>query len=549
MKRRKQSPRKAKTSSSQSRLEVRGTERRAESHPANKKLKREIPRRKRLAAESLSDERCASGLEGLDDILCGGLPRGGFYLVQGDPGSGKTTLALEFLLEGVRQGEKVFYITLSETKRELLRVARSHGWSLDKISVLDLSAVEDLVRPEAQTTVFHPSEVELTKLGQLLVDELGKTQPARVAFDSLSEFRLIAETALRYRRQLLNLKQQFALYKSTVLLIDDKMTTSGAGVDPHVLSLAHGVIEMEQFSPDYGVSRRRLRVIKLRGIKFREGYHDYIIQTGGLRVFPRLVAAEHHVDFQRKPVSSGIREFDQLLGGGLDRGTTTLILGSVGTGKSTFALQYASQMGGKGERGIVFAFDETREIILARTKALGLDFERHIQSGVIALQQVDPAELSPGEFANRIRQSVTAGCRLVVIDSLNGYLNAMPGEKYLNNQVHELTSYLNRQGVVTILILAQHGLVVAAEAPVDLSYLSDTVILLRFFEAAGAVKQSVAVIKKRSGYHEKTIREFKLERGGIRVGQPLKEFQGVLAGVPVFHGMAREMMSSSDEKK
>jgi circadian clock protein KaiC len=550
MKRRKQSPRNAKSSSSQSRLEVRGTERRAGSHPANKKLKREIPRRKRLAAEILSDERCLSGLEGLDDILCGGLPRGGVYLVQGDPGSGKTTLALEFLLEGLRQGEKVFYITFSETKRELLQVARSHGWSLDKIPLLDLSAVENLVRPEAQTTVFHPSEVELTKLSQLLLDELGKTQPARVAFDSLSEFRLIAETALRYRRQLLNLKQQFALYKSTVLLIDDKMITRGAVVDPHVLSLTHGVIEMEQFSPDYGVSRRRLRVLKLRGVKFREGYHDYIIQTGGLRVFPRLIAAEHHVDFRREPVSSGVREFDQLLGGGLDRGTTTLILGTVGTGKSTVALQYASQMAGKGERCIVFAFDETREIILARAKALGLDFERHIQSGVIALQQVDPAELSPGEFANRIRQAMAAGCRLVVIDSLNGYLHAMPGEKYLNNQLHELTSYLNQQGVVTILIVAQHGLVTSAEAPTDLSYLSDTVILLRFFEAAGAVKQSVAVIKKRSGYHEKTIREFKLERGsGIRVGQPLKEFQGVLTGVPVFHGVAREMMSSSDEKQ
>ena len=525
------------------------TERKAESRPANKKLKREVPRRKRLAAEILSDERCLSGLEGLDDILCGGFPCGGFYLVQGDPGSGKTTLALEFLLEGLRQGQTVFYITLSETKRELLQVARSHGWSLDKMRVLDLSAVEKLMRPEAQTTVFHPSEVELAKLSQLLLDEVRKVQPDRVAFDSLSEFRLMAETDLRYRRQLLNLKQQFARYKSTVLLIDDKMTTSGVDVDPHVLSLAHGVIEMEQISPDYGVSRRRLRVIKLRGIKFREGYHDYIIQTGGLRVFPRLVAAEHHVDFQRKPVSSGIREFDQLLGGGLDRGTTTLILGAVGTGKSTIALQCASQMAGKGERGIVFAFDETREIIRARAKSLEMDIGRHIQSGLIALQQVDPAELSPGEFANRIRQAVTAGCRLVVIDSLNGYLNAMPGEKYLNNQLHELTSYLNQQGVVTILIVAQHGLITAAEAPVDLSYLSDTVILLRFFEAAGAVKQSVAVIKKRSGYHEKTIREFMLERGGIRVGEPLKEFQGVLTGVPVFHGVAREMMSASDEKK
>lgn len=550
MKRRMQSPRNAKTGSSQSRLQVRVTKRRTALGSATKKLEHGIQRRKGPKRETLPDQRCFSGVEGLDHILGGGLPRGCVYLVQGDPGSGKTTLALQFLLEGLRQGDKVFYVTLSETKPELLRVAQSHGWSLDKISMLDFSAVENLVRPEAQTTVFHPSEVELAKLSQLLRDEVCKTQPARIAFDSLSEFRLMAETPLRYRRQLLNLKQHFALYKSTVLLIDDKMNRSGIGVDPHVLSLSHGVIEMEQLSPDYGASRRRLRVLKLRGVKFREGYHDYTIETGGLRIFPRLVAAEHHANFQRKPVSSGIREFDELLGGGFDRGTTTLILGTAGTGKSTVALQYASQMARKGEHGIVFAFDETREIMLARAKALALDFERHIQSGVITLQQVDPAELSPGEFANRIRQSVAAGCRLVVIDSLNGYLNAMPGEKYLNNQLHELTSYLNQQGVVTILIVAQHGLVAAAEAPVDLSYLADTVILMRFFEAAGVVKQSVAVIKKRSGYHEKTIREFKLGRGrGIRVGQPLKEFQGVLTGVPVFHGMAREMMSSSDEKR
>ncbi|PYK12025.1 MAG: circadian clock protein KaiC [Verrucomicrobia bacterium] len=468
------------------------------------------------------DGRCPSGVEGLDEILAGGLPRNCFYLVQGDPGSGKTTLALQFLLEGVRRGEKVFYITLSETKQELLKVARSHGWSIDKIPVLDLSAVENLLRPEAQTTVFHPSEVELTKVSQLLIDEVRKVQPARVAFDSLSEFRLMAETALRYRRQLLTLKQQFAQFNSTVLLLDDKMNKRGV-IDPHVLSLTHGVIDMEQLSPDYGTSRRRLRVSKLRAVKFQEGYHDYLIATGGLRVFPRMVASEHYTDFVHGSVSSGIKELDALFGGGLDRGTTTLILGQAGTGKSTLALQYAVHMAAQGERSMIFTFDETRDVMLRRAKSLGFNLEKAIENGTITVQQVDPAELSPGEFAVRILLGVEAGCKLVAIDSLNGYLNAMPGEKYLNNQLHELCTCLNHQGVVTILVLAQKGGTAAAEAPVNLSYLSDTVASLRYFEAYGEVKQAISMVKKRSGRHEKTIREFKLISGkGIVVGEPLK---------------------------
>src|SRR5438552_5105926 len=503
------------------------------------------------ASTKVTDVNCPSGIEGLDDILAGGLPSQGFYLIQGDPGSGKTTLALQFLLEGLRRGEKVFYITLSETRQELLQVARSHGWSIDKIPVLDLSAVESLLRPEAQTTVFHPSEVELTKVSQLLLDEVRKVKPKRVAFDSLSEFRLMAETALRYRRQLLTLKQEFAKLKTTVLLLDDRMDKSGVVTDPHVLSLTHGVIEMEQLSPDYGSSRRRLRVLKLRGVKFREGYHDYVIETGGLRVFPRLVAAEHHAKSRPpKHVSSGIKELDDLFGGGLDRGTATLILGAAGTGKSTLALQYVKRMALKGEPGLIYAFDEARAILLGRAKALGRDMEEHVESEVVTVQQVDSAELSPGEFVTRIRKQVDGGCKVVVIDSLNGYLNAMPGEKYRNNQLHELVSYLNHKGVVTILILAQHGLLAAAEAQVDLSYLSDTVVSLRYFEAVGDIKQSVAVVKKRSGPHEKTIREFKLERGqGVRLGQPLREFQGVLSGRPVFRGAAEEIMPATDGKE
>lgn len=492
-------------------------------------------------------DRCPSGIGGLDTILEGGFPRSCVYLIQGDPGSGKTTLALQFLLEGVRRGESTFYVTLSETREELLRVANSHGWSLEAIPLLELSAIEDLLRPERQTTVFHPSEMELNQVSQLLIDEAAKTKPARVVFDSLSEFRLLAETPLRYRRQLLNLKQHFAAHGSTVLLLDDKMNLSAIATDPHVLSLSHGVIEMEQLSPDYGAARRRLRVVKLRGVKFREGYHDYTIETGGLRVFPRLVAAEHHREFKRELVGSGVAELDALLGGGLDRGTTALILGTAGTGKSSLALQYAANMAKQGDHGIIFAFDETREIMLARAEGLGLDLPRHVASGMVTVQQVDPAEVSPGEFANRIRQHVDHGCRLVVIDSINGYLNSMPGERYLNNQLHELTSYLNQKGALTILIVAQHGLVGPAESPVDLSYLSDAVIYLRYFEAAGAVRQSVSVMKKRTGRHEKTIREFRLESGrGIRVGEPLIDFQGVLSGVPVFHGGAAEMMRADD---
>jgi circadian clock protein KaiC len=489
---------------------------------------------------------CKTGTEGFDDILGGGLPQGCFYLIQGDPGSGKTTLALQFLLEGVRRGESVFYITLSETRDELLKVAKSHGWSLEAIPLLELSAIDSLIRPEAQTTVFHPSEIELTKVSQLLVDEARKLQPVRVVFDSLSEFRLLAENPLRYRRQLLNLKQEFAKLNSTVLLLDDKMGASGSGADPHVLSLTHGVVEMEQLSPDYGTARRRVRISKLRAAKFREGYHDYVINTGGLRIFPRMVAAEHRSDLPQDPVPTGLKELDSLFGGGLDRGTTTLILGPAGTGKSTLALQYAVQMASCGERSMVFTFDETRNVMLKRARALGIDLEKGIANGLIAVQQVDPAELSPGEFVSHIRRGVESGCKLVVIDSLNCYLNAMPGEKYLTVQLHELTSYLNQQGVLTIMILALHGLVNATTATIDLSYLSDTVLNLRYFEAQGEIKQALSVIKKRSGHHEKTIREFRLETGkGICIGEPLTEFRGILTGVPVFHGGAEKIMKSS----
>jgi circadian clock protein KaiC len=492
---------------------------------------------------STSDERCWTGIEGLDSVLAGGLPSGCFYLVQGDPGSGKTTLALQYLLEGMRRGEKTFYITLSETKEELRKVAHSHGWSLDGISLLELSAIEPLIRPEAQTTVFHASEVELTKIASMLLEHVRKAKPARVVFDSLSEFRLMAETPLRYRRQLITMKQEFSKYHSTVLLLDDKMDQRLIGTDPHILSLAHGVIELEQLVPDYGCSRRRLTVLKLRGVPFSEGYHDYTIETGGVKVFPRVVAADHRTGFQRESVSSGHPEMDALLGGGLDRGTTTLIIGPAGTGKSTLAMQYACTMARVGQPSLIFTFDEIRSLIMGRADALGLDFTKHVESGLITVHQVDPAEISPGEFGTRVIRGVEAGCKLVVIDSLNGYINAMPGEKYLNNQLHELSAYLNQHGVLTIFIVAQHGFISAAEAPVDLSYLADTVLNIRYFEVAGEVKQALSVMKKRSGHHERTIRELQLRPGqGLRIGKPLTQFHGVLSGIPRFQGNANQTL-------
>lgn len=500
------------------------------------------------ADDEEGDVLCSTGVRGLDAILGGGLPANCFYLVQGDPGSGKTTLALQFLLDGVQRGESALYVTLSETKRELTKVARSHKWSLDGIALLDLSAIENLVKPEARTTVFHASELELGKVTDLLIKELRRLKPGRVVFDSLSEFRLISETPLRYRRQLLSLKQEFVRNGSTVLLLDDKMGNEQTGSDPHILSLAHGVIEMEQLSPSYGTARRRLRILKLRGVKFPEGYHDYNIETGGICVYPRIVGHLSPQNSPRKRLSSGLPELDHLFGGGLDHGTTTLIVGSAGTGKSTLALHFGARMASEGQRVMVFAFDETRAVLLDRVAALGFKLEPFMKNGLMTVEQVDPAELSPGEFANRIVEGVEAGCKLVVVDSLNGYLNSMPGESYLASQLHELFSYLNNKGVVTLVTLAQHGFIYAPESPVDLSYLADTVVSMRYFEAAGEVRQSVAVIKKRTGQHERTIREFKLESGvGIRIGEPLREFQGVLTGVPSFQGSPKQVMDDASK--
>jgi len=475
-----------------------------------------------------------TGIEGLDDVLGGGLPRHRLHLVQGDPGAGKTTLGLQFLLAGAARGETVLFISLSETKEEIEAVAQSHGWSLAGVSLFELSAMEQTLSLEHETTIFEPSEVELQDTTRSLLSHIEQVKPQRVVFDSLSEIRLLSQSSLRYRRQLLALKQYFVGRNSTVLLLDDRTSESG---DPQLESLAHGVISMEQIAPLHGEDRRRLRIVKMRARRFRGGYHDFVIRTGGLTVFPRLVAAEHQFDFEPETISSELAPLDQLLGGGLDRGTSTLIMGPPGTGKSALALQYAMASARRGECVGIFSFDEGLATLFTRAKALGMDLPEQVKSGRVSIRRVDPAEMSPGEFTWHVRALVEEKhARVLVIDTLNGYLNAMPEYRLLNMQMHELLSYLGQQGVATILVLALHGMVGAMESPVEISYLADTVIMVRYFEAGGRIRKAISVVKKRSGLHEDTIREFVLGREGLRVGAVLKEFTGVLTGVPQFAG-------------
>jgi len=473
----------------------------------------------------------SSGIEGLDDILTVGFVRRRLYLVEGMPGSGKTTLALQFLMAGVAAGETVLYVTLSETAEELRSVAQSHGWSLDGIEIRELTPPEAALDLEEQNTLFHPSEIELASTTKLILDDAERLRPSRVVFDSLSELRLLAGSALRYRRQILGLKQFFSTRDCTVMLLDDMTATSH---DLQMQSIAHGVIFLEQLHPEYGAERRRLRVVKYRGVKFRGGFHDYVIERGGLMVFPRLVAAEHRQDTTRAKLASDIPELDALLGGGIEEGTSTLIVGAAGTGKSTLAAQFAAAAAARGDHAALFVFDESPATLLSRCEQLKVDLPRHLAAGLISLQQVDPAELAPGEFTHLIRKAVTEDrARVVIIDSLNGYLNAMPAERYLTIQLHELLMYLGQMGVATILVGAQQGLIGSQmTTPVDASYLADAVILLRYFEHRGEVRQTIAVMKKRGSRHERTLREFKLDGGCISVGRPLREFRGVLTGVP-----------------
>ncbi|HEX4665823.1 MAG TPA: ATPase domain-containing protein [Chthoniobacterales bacterium] len=471
-----------------------------------------------------------TGIAGLDDILRGGFPPRRLYLVQGAPGSGKTTLALQFLLAGARAGERVLYISLSETRDEIDEVARSHGWSLDGLEIVELAAIDEQLSADSQNTLFHTAEVELSETTKLLLDAFDRVQPTRLAFDSLSELRLLSQSSLRYRRQILAFKQYLAGRNCTTLLLDDVGTAES---DSQVESLAHGVISLDQTCPAYGAERRRFVVKKIRGTTYRGGFHDFIIETGGLVLYPRLVAAEHHRSFPNENVSSGVNGIDALLGGGLTRGTSSLFIGPPGCGKSTLALHFALAAAARGERSQIYSFDESLGTMRARAEGLKMGLTKLVDEKLIATTQIDPAELSPGQLNSLVRHAVEGeNTRLILIDSLNGYLQSMSDDRALSLQLHELLTYLNQQGVVTILILAQHGLIGYMQTPVDVTYLADTVVTLRYFEAQGAVHKALAVVKKRTGSHEGTIRELRIADTGLTVGAPLENFRGVLSGTP-----------------
>ena len=485
--------------------------------------------------------KAKSGIWGLDDILSGGFSRGHVFLVEGAPGTGKTTVALQFLLEGLKAGEKCLYVTLSETERELRDGAASHGWSLDEgIEVFELLPPESLLDSEQQQSLLYSSDLELGETTKQIFEAVERSRPERVVLDSLSEIRLLAQSSLRYRRQILAIKHYFAKYNTTVMMLDD-LTAEIA--DKTVHSVAHGVLRLEELAPAYGAERRRARVIKYRGVKFRGGYHDATITTGGLNVFPRLVASEYRANFERRTMSSGISEFDRLLGGGVESGSSTLVIGPAGTGKSLTAIVFIAAAIKRGEKAALFVFDEELGLLFSRMTALGIDLEAMQRSGALLVEQVDAAELSPGEFAHRVRKRVDEDkIRTVVIDSLNGYQAAMPEENSLILHIHELLQYLNRRGAATFMTVAQHGLVGDMKAPVDVTYLADTVILLRYFEALGSVRRAMSIIKKRTGEHEATIREYRIDARGLTIGEPLEGFQGVLRGVPVYVGGGQPLL-------
>jgi circadian clock protein KaiC len=476
--------------------------------------------------------RLRTGIAGLDDVLYGGLTPNRLYLLEGKPGSGKTTLALQFLLEGVRNREPVLYVTLSETAEEITAVADSHGWTLDGIHVRELMPAEELLNPNAQYTVFHPSEVELSETTKKILSDVDVVKPRRIVLDSLSEVRLLSGNALRYRRQILALKQYFIGRECTVMMLDDLTSHDN---DLQVQSITHGAILLEHALPTFGKVRRRLHVTKYRGSDFRGGFHDYVIERGGLRVFPRLVAAEHRHSSSRERLRSNIAGLDSLMGGGLERGTSTLVQGAAGTGKSTIAALFAASAAERGERTAMFIFDESKNTLFSRMAGLGVDLRQYDENGTITVTQIDPAEMSPGELASVVRASVDqGGASIVVIDSLNGYLQSMPDENFLIVQLHEMLSYLGQLGVASLLVSAQQGLMgTQMTSPVDVSYLADTVVMLRYYEDRGEVKQAVSVVKMRGGQHERTIREFRMHDGRVTVGEPLRNYRGVLSGIPV----------------
>lgn len=490
-----------------------------------------------MRADELSKTMISTGIAGLDNVLLGGLLRGGFYLVQGDPGSGKTTLALQYVQQRLKLGDRCLYVTLTESRTDLESACRSHGWSLDGLEVHDLTRSGANLEAESQVSVFHPADTELSDITRRVLDEVNRVRPDHVVFDGLSELRLLAGEPLRYRRTLLSFKELFASRGVTALLLDD-CSANFAHVQPE--SLVGGNIVLESFLPTYGRARRRLFVTKVRGSHFREGYHDYEIATGGLMVYPRLVAGEHHVPFARELCGSGLSNLDQMLGGGLSAGSTTLLLGPAGAGKSTLSMQFVISALRAGKKAAVYVFDEVMHTLLERSEKLCLGkpggIRAYLEDGVLHVQQVDPAEKSPCAFAHEVRQAVERGAQVLVIDSLNGYLNAMPEERFLTTHLHEMFSYLNQKGVLTIVVVAQHGMI-ASGAPaggIDVSYLADTVLLFRYFESAGEMNQALSVFKKRTGPHERSIRSLSIDERGVTVGEPLRHFRGIMTGVPEY---------------
>lgn len=493
----------------------------------------------------MQDPRISTGTAGLDIVLRGGLTPGRVYLLEGAPGSGKTTLGLQFLLEGVKKAEKSLYVTLSETHEELAAVVASHGWSLDGIDIFELSSAKEVLGDGRQQTVLHPWEIELSATVDLIMKRVDQTQPKRLVFDSLSELRLLAQDPLRYRRQVLALKQYFSGRNITVVLVDD-LTGEHGERDAHLHSISHGVMTLERQTLQFGASRRRLQVQKMRGIDFSAGFHDVVISRGGLSVFPRLIASNFHTPFVGEPVASGVAELDALLGGGPLRGTCTMLTGPAGAGKSTIALKYALEACRRGERATVYEFDERVGTLLARSRSMGDEIDVPLGNETLKIVQIDPAEVAPSQFAWMVREEVeNRKAKIIVIDSLNGYLASMPEEKQLILQLHELLSYLNQQGIVTLIINPQHGLVgTMATGQLNISYIADIVILFRFFEAAGRLRKAISVLKNRSGAHEDTIRELRIDSAGIRLGEPLTDFRGILTGTPEYVGRSEPLMES-----